>query len=206
MHPKVVNILCIGTLIAVSIWAAINPINRFNWFLENTAVLAFLLFWLLKPKTWTFSPLSKVLITVFLTSHIIAAHYSYSVPFGETLGDMMGTDRNMYDRLVHFLFGVCMVFPVAEICARYSRSRTFCAITAIMIIVAFGAAYEVFEWSCAVILDPEKSSVFLGLQGDEWDAQKDILVAIIGSFAIIPQLFVRRVPSRLGMRTVVTRI
>ena len=116
--------------------------------------------------------------------HVIGSHYTYAkTPFGDTLGSWLGSERNMYDRLVHFSFGFLLVYPIREVCVRVGRMRGFWGyFVPFMIISAMGGFYEVIEWIAAVNVDPVAGSAFLGTQGDEWDAQKDIVLAVIGAF------------------------
>ena len=119
--------------------------------------------------------------------HVIGSHYTYAeVPGGWTLGEWLGTERNMYDRLVHLLFGVLFVYPVREMSVRIAKTKGFWGyFVPFMIISSFAGFYEIVEWTAASVVDPEAGAAFLGSQGDIWDAQKDMLLAIVGSMGTL---------------------
>lgn len=139
-------------------------------------------------------PLSNaafVCIILFLGLHVLGARYIYSyVPYEQwlenlfdvRLADKFGWRRNHYDRLVHFAFGALAVLPVWEVCTRYCGvPRRFAYYTAFEFVLAFSMLYELVEWGLAVILAPESAAAYNGQQGDMWDAQKDMLCALIGA-------------------------
>ncbi len=89
----------------------------------------------------------------------------------------------MYDRLVHFAFGLLIVYPIREMSVRIAKTKGFWGyFVPFMIISAFAGFYEIIEWIAAINVDPVAGSAFLGTQGDEWDAQKDMALAIVGAF------------------------
>ena len=99
----------------------------------------------------------------------------------------------MYDRIVHFSFGFLLAYPVREVFMRLSRARGFWGFWfPIELTLAFSAIYEIIEWITALSVDPSAGLAFLGAQGDVWDAQKDMLLAGIGSvIAMIVTMFIR---------------
>src|SRR5690606_23190558 len=129
-------------------------------------------------------------ITLFICLHVIGSHFTYAeAPFGEMLRELLGAERNMYDRLVHFAFGLLLAYPVREVLVRIARLRGFWSyFFPIDITFSFSAIYEIVEWRAAAIVAPDLGLAFLGTQGDIWDAQKDMLAAGIG--AIIAMLVV----------------
>jgi putative membrane protein len=124
--------------------------------------------------------------------HVIGSHYTYvAVPFGFTLQDWFGADRNMYDRLVHFCFGFLLAYPVREVFMRLSRVKGFWSYYFPLDLVgASSAAYEIIEWLTALRVDPAAGLAFLGSQGDVWDAQKDMLIAIVGAVLAMLVIFI----------------
>jgi putative membrane protein len=91
-------------------------------------------------------------------------------------------ERNHYDRLVHFAFGLLLAYPIRELLLRKSGiNRAWSFFIAVNCIVAFSAIYEVLEAIAAMIVSPELGAAYLGTQGDEWDAQKDTFLAFIGA-------------------------
>lgn len=169
------------------IWAllGINPVYRDDWFLENILVFLAVPYVLYIHKKMPLSTLSYTLIFVFLVLHSIGSHYTYSeVPAGRWVSDWMGWERNHYDRLVHFLWGFLLTIPIFEILRKkVSRKVKAIFIFACCVIVLVGVLYEFMEWAAAVVVDPEAGTAFLGTQGDEWDAQKDLLLNFMGALA-----------------------
>jgi uncharacterized membrane protein YjdF len=99
------------------IWlaTAIAPVNRFDWFLENLLVFAFVGLLAATYRAFPLSDLSYTLIAVFLSLHAVGAHYTYSEsPMGVWLQEAWDLERNHYDRLVHFVFGLLFCYPLRE--------------------------------------------------------------------------------------------
>ncbi len=89
----------------------------------------------------------------------------------------------MYDRLVHFSFGFLLAYPIREMFMRIVHVKGFWSYYLPFDLTgAFSAAYEIIEWITARNVSPEAGLAFLGSQGDIWDAQKDMLMALIGAF------------------------
>jgi putative membrane protein len=164
-------------------WAAINPNYREAWLLENYLVFIFVPIILIAGFYFKLSKISYTLITMFMILHVIGSHYTYAeVPFGYILQAWFGSSRNMYDRLVHFCFGLLIAYPVREVFLRLSKARGFWGYWfPIELTFAFSAIYELIEWGSAIFSDPNAGLAFLGSQGDVWDAQKDMAMAGLGS-------------------------
>ncbi len=180
--------------VVVWVWAAINPIYPHDWLLENYLVFIFVPVILLSAWYFRLSNVSYTLLTVFMCLHVIGSHYTYAeVPFGYVLQDWFNADRNMYDRIVHFSFGFLLAYPVREVFMRVSRTRGFWGFWfPVELTFAFSAIYEVIEWLTALNVDPVAGLAFLGAQGDVWDAQKDMLLAGMGSvIAMAVTMFIR---------------
>jgi putative membrane protein len=173
------------TALFAIIWlvGAIAPMNRFDWFLENLLVFiaVALLGWFYRTRQ--LSDLSYFLIVAFLVLHTVGAHYTYSkVPPGFWLQDSLSLDRNHYDRVIHFTFGVLIFYPVREALTRFDgTARRLSAFTAFTVIATSSVIYEILEWIVAAIVSPEAAMDFLGTQGDVFDAQKDSTLAIAGA-------------------------
>ncbi|MFY9556839.1 MAG: DUF2238 domain-containing protein [Blastocatellia bacterium] len=168
---------------AVWIWAAINPLYRHDWLLENYLVIIFVPIIMLTGRYFRLSLVSYTLITVFMILHVVGSHYTYAeVPFGDTLQSWLGASRNMYDRLVHFSFGFLLAYPIREVFIRVTRVKGFWGYyLPFDVTLAFSAVYEIIEWIAAANVDPAAGLAFLGSQGDVWDAQKDMTMAGIGA-------------------------
>src|SRR5512133_1405513 len=112
--------------VAVWIWAAIDPVFRADWLLENVLVFVFVPLILVAGFYFRLSSVSYTLITLFMILHVIGAHYTYErVPFGYTLQHWFGAQRNMYDRLVHCSFGLLLAYPIREMFMRVSGAKGF---------------------------------------------------------------------------------
>ena len=130
----------------------------------------------------------------FLWLHILGARWIYSyVPYddwarslaGSTISETFGWQRNHYDRFVHFASGVLGVAPVSELLRRYGGMRPRgAALLAVASVLAIGAAYEILEWQLAVVLSPEQADAYNGQQGDVWDPQKDMALALLGAIVV----------------------
>lgn len=170
-------------LIVLWVITAINPLFPRDWLLENLLVFTYGALLVATYRRFQFSNLSYALFTLFLSLHLAGAHYTYSeTPFGFWLQDMLDLERNHYDRIVHFSFGLLIAYPMQEVLLRKSGlNRSWSYFIAINCIMAFSAFYEVMEIIAAAIVSPELGDAYLGTQGDEWDAQKDAFLAFIGS-------------------------
>jgi putative membrane protein len=169
------------------VWVAlaINPTTRSFWLLENILVAVFVLFALATARYFRLSDVSYTLIAVYLLLHIVGAHYDYNeVPLGFHVGRWFGDDRNHYDRVVHFSFGFLMAYPMREVFYRVASVRGFWGyFLQLDMTLSLSAVYEILEWLAAIVLSPSEGISFLGSQGDEWDAIKDM--ALAGSGALI---------------------
>lgn len=162
--------------------AAIAPHNRFDWLLEN--LLVFVGVGLLAHfyRSHPLSDISYTLILIFLLLHLMGSHYTYSkVPAGLWLQEILSQERNHFDRLVHFSFGLLLAYPIREGLIRYTGAgRGLSAFTTFATIAAASAVYETIEWAVAIIVSPDAAMAYLGTQGDVFDAQKDATLAMVG--------------------------
>ena len=163
--------------------AAISPHARDDWALENLAVFLFATLLGLTHRRFAFSNLSYLLIFLFLLLHAMGAHYTYSLtPLGFWLQDAFALARNHYDRIVHFAFGLLLTYPVRELTRRVLHVHGFWSYGVPAIVaLSLSSGYEIIESWAARIVDPELGTAFLGTQGDEWDAQKDMALALAGA-------------------------
>ncbi|MDR0734910.1 MAG: DUF2238 domain-containing protein [Elusimicrobiota bacterium] len=177
------KIFLLVSFAAVWIWAACGPLYPQDWLLENYLTFVFIPVIFILGRYFKLSNVSYTLIAVFMILHTVGSHYSYSeVPFGETLKHWLNSDRNMYDRLVHFSFGLLMAYPTREVLIRVSKTKGFWSYYfPIDLVAALSALYEIIEWLSVQNVSAELGNSFLGMQGDVWDAQKDMLLAITGA-------------------------
>ena len=170
-------------------WAAwaIQPKYFTNWVVENVLLVALVGFLFLTRRRFPLSNVSYTLIAVFLALHTIGAHYSYSeVPYNDWFRAVFGRPlhggRNMYDRLVHFSFGLLLAYPIRELFLRVARVRGFWGYyLPLDVTMSFSMLYELIEWAYAAMAGGDAGAAFLGTQGDEWDAQKDMAIASLGA-------------------------
>jgi putative membrane protein len=167
----------------VWVWAAVDPVYRMDWFLENILVAIAFAVTLRIYFTRPLSQLSHVFMATFFILHVLGSHYTYSeVPWGDWLKDVFNTERNHYDRVVHFTFGLLIAYPVRELLMRSVGLRAFASFFfAFTVMATSSEVYEVMEWVTAEIVNPEAAYAFLGTQGDPFDAQKDTSLAFAGT-------------------------
>lgn len=162
---------------------AIAPVDRHDWLLEN--ILPVLLFGLLigTYRWFRFSDRSYVLIALFMAVHAVGAHYTYEhVPAGYWMQQALDLSRNHFDRLAHAAFGLLLTHPVRELFARLAHLRGFWShYLAVTTVVAFSGLFEILEAWVAQIVSPELGALYLGTQGDIWDAQQDMTAVLAGA-------------------------
>jgi putative membrane protein len=175
---------------AVWLGLAINPSYRQDWLLENVIVFVGVPALVIAYHRLRFSNFAYTCLFAFLVLHEIGAHFTYSeVPWRDwlqTLGlassDGAPTGRNHYDRLVHFSYGL-LVLPAAWelINARMSPRGTWRYLMPVFFVMSHSVIYEVIEWLAAEVFGGDLGAAYLGTQGDQWDAQKDMALAAAGA-------------------------
>lgn len=181
--PKILSIIFLLAWILL----AIKPLYHFDWFLENLLVFISVPVFIYCYRKRFFSNRSYTLIFIFMIFHIVGAHYTFSeVPASEKISEWFGWERNHYDRIVHFLFGAFLTLPMLEIISqKISATPKWKLLITFSLIFMLGGIYELLEWLTAIIVSPELGSAYLGTQGDEWDAQKDLGLKLLGSLVAI---------------------
>ena len=160
----------------------IHPYDRGVWIAENAPIVGIVAILVLTYRRFQFSNLAYVLMSVLVFLHTIGGHYTFErVPFG-VVTDLLGAQRNHFDRMAHFSVGF-YAFAIAEFIERraLSRSRWLTGLFAVFAIGMLALSYEIFEWQYAVLADPAAGIAVLGSQGDPWDAQKDMLADTFGA-------------------------
>lgn len=142
-------------------------------------------------RRWPIDSFAVAFLWIFLLLHTLGGRYIYSnVPYndwwlalvGRPGTEMVGGDRNAYDRLVHFMFGLLCTPVFAHIAIRYSACKKRLSwFLAFAIIGLVSALYEVFEWLLTIVAAGDTADYYNGQQGDQWDAQKDMALAQLGS-------------------------
>ena len=171
--------------LSAMIWVAgaIAPHYRFDWLLENLLVFAAVAAIVRWRDRRPLSDLAWLLIAIFLALHTIGAHFTYSeAPPGFWLRDALALERNHYDRVIHFGFGLLIVYPVREYLMRHAGAGgRLGGLMAFTVIATASGLYEIVEWLVATIVSPEAALAYLGTQGDAFDAQKDAALAMCGA-------------------------
>lgn len=180
--------------IAFAAWwllLAIRPLDRWIWLLENSLAVAGVAFLAITHRWLLFSRVSYTLIFMFLCLHEIGAHYTYSeVPYdewftmitGRSLSSLVGWERNNFDRLVHFSYGLLLAYPIREIFLRVVNVRGFWGyFLPLDLTMSTSMLFELLEWAVAAVFSDGVSQSYLGTQGDEWDAHKDMALASLGA-------------------------
>ncbi|MFC4766559.1 DUF2238 domain-containing protein [Effusibacillus consociatus] len=183
MKNKTLHILFLSSYIAVLIWSVIHPRNLLTWFLELVpGILGVLLLIFTYPR-FKFTNLTYVLLWISAIFIAIGGHYTYAnMPLFDWLRDTFHFQRNHYDRFVHFTEGVTAAVLLRELLLRKSplkRGKLLLFIVA-GISLSFSAFYELTEFAVAKIAG-KSAEAFLGLQGDVWDTQWDMLMGLTGA-------------------------
>ena len=167
-----------------------------NWLMENTLTLSLIIFLAAFYNIFRFSDTSYTLLFLFLLLHVYGSQYQYADnPFGEWLKDQLDLQRNHYDRLVHFGFGLLLAYPLHEVLAHALGAGRFLSyLLPVEFILSLSALYEVVEWLVADVAyeGTAQGMAFLGMQGDIWDAQKDIALALVGGLIAMGVAFAVR--------------
>jgi putative membrane protein len=197
MHTRV-SAFHILLLVWYLVWwslLAIAPLDRKDWALENVLAVVLVGTLIVTHRRFRFSSPSYFLITLFMTLHAVGAHYTYAeVPVGFWLKDILSLSRNPFDRIVHFAFGFLLVYPLKELLVRTGHVRGFWAVyLPISGTLAQSGLFELVEALVAHLVSPDLGAAYLGTQGDEWDAQKDMAAALVG--ALLMTIFTRLFPQ-----------
>jgi putative membrane protein len=180
-----------GLLAVVVMFSGIGAHDPGTWLLENTPVALGLLFLGWSYRVMPLSRVSYTLIFLFLCLHETGAHWTYSkVPydvwcqnlFGGTFSGLFDFERNHFDRLVHFCYGLLLAYPIREVFLRVASVKGFWGyFLPLDFTMSTSALYELLEWATASVVGSHAGNAFLGSQGDPWDAQKDIAMASLGA-------------------------
>lgn len=191
-EPLILLIIGLGFLVL----SGIQPRDRFTWVLEVAPILLGVPLLLATFPRFRFTPLVYRLLFIHALVLMLGGHYTYAeVPLGYWMKGMFGFARNHYDRIGHVAQGFIPAMVTREVLLRCSPLQPgkwlFFLVTCVCVTVS--VCYEFVEWWTAVATG-EAASAFLGTQGDPWDTQWDIFLALVG--AIVAQLLLRRVHDR----------
>lgn len=183
------NFLLLGLIAPFVAWSAWEPYDRYTWWLEVIPVfLGFIALFIAQAKTgWRFSNLAMALIALHMIVLLVGGHYTYArVPAGAWVGELMGWQRNHYDRLGHVMQGLVPAIVCREIFLRIRviAHRGWLHFCVVSVCLAISATYELIEWAAALV-SAEAAASFLGTQGDGWDTQWDMFLAGMGALSAV---------------------
>ncbi|MSU69989.1 MAG: DUF2238 domain-containing protein [Opitutaceae bacterium] len=203
-----------GSLAPVVTWSWIGPHDRFTWWLESAPVVVGVPLILVFRNKFPLSTLLLMLLWLHGMILVVGGHYTYAqVPLGEWAKGWFGWQRNNYDKLGHFVQGFVPAILTRELLLRLSplgsgslqpfdyapgdvaasRPSRWLGFLVVCVGLAFSAFYELIEWFTAVT-QGSAADDFLGTQGDPWDTQTDMLLALIGAGTAV--LFFSRLHDR----------
>lgn len=188
MTPATRNHWLVMAALAVAIAvSAVKPYDMATWWLEVLPVFIALPLLFASRERFPLTPLLLGLVFLHALVLIVGGHYTYArVPAGFWVQDLLGFERNHYDRLGHFLQGFEPAVLAREILLRKAvvRRGGWLVLFVVSITLAFSAVYELIEWLVA-LLSEEAAESFLGTQGDVWDTQWDMFMCLVGSVSAL---------------------
>jgi len=168
--------------IVVWIIMAINPKYPQDWLIENVLIFIFFPFLFFMDKKHHYTLLSIIFLLIFASLHSLGSHYTYAeMEHFDVITQFFGFERNHFDRLVHFLFGLLTFRVLFEMITEGTNTVRTALLFTFTMIVSISTVYELLEWLAVVILRPDLGMAFLGTQGDVWDAHKDTALAMAGA-------------------------
>ena len=189
-NKKTLKITLVVALLLVGVVTCIHPVFPRDQFLQHIGTVLLLVPLVADLKNNCLPMVAFAGITLFTFLHIIGARYTYSyVPYKDwciSLGlvepDFFQDPRNYYDRLVHFSFGLLSLpYFVYQCRGRLQLKPAVSIFVAWLMVQSCSMVYELFEWLLTIVVSPEAADSYNGQQGDIWDAQKDMGLALVGS-------------------------
>jgi putative membrane protein len=171
-----------------TLWSAIGAHDYATWFFELVIGAAGIAALASFARWFRFSPLVYFVAAAHFVILAIGAKYTYALaPPGEWLRDALGLARNPFDRLGHFAQGFTPALIMRELLVRVSGLSRGWLVNALSVSVAlaFSALYEILEWGWVMAFYPDEGPEWLGMQGDPWDAQWDMFMALSGALAAL---------------------
>jgi putative membrane protein len=167
----------------VLIWSGIAPMDYFTWFLEVSPALLGFVVLVATARKFPLTPVAYVLILVHSLILMVGGHYTYAeVPLFDWLRDVFHWQRNNYDKVGHFAQGFVPAVVAREVLLRLAvvNGRAWLNFLIVCFVLALSALYELFEWAVAEA-SGDSAVAFLATQGDPWDTQSDMALALIGA-------------------------
>jgi len=179
---------------------AISPVSREVWIAEMIPVVAIFMLLVFTYRKFRFSNFAYGLLSIWIFWHTVGGHYTFAnVPFG-WVTEMLGTGRNHFDRIGHFVIGF-YAYGMAELLLRKEHCGFKLAmIFSLFFIMSVAAGYEIIEWWYAVVEGGSSGIEFLGSQGDIWDAQKDMLSDTLGAITSLIMFYFIRPDKKVAFK------
>lgn len=177
-------------LAPIVVWSGAGPHDRFTWWLEVAPVVAGVPLIVALRKRFPLSSMVLALLWLHCVVLVVGGHYTYArVPLGEWAKEWFGWSRNHYDKLGHFAQGFVPAILTRELLVRTSplRASRWLGFLTVAVCLGFSAFYELIEWATAMMTGAAAED-FLGTQGDPWDTQTDMLMALLGAMAALLML------------------
>ncbi|NOT20218.1 MAG: DUF2238 domain-containing protein [Sideroxydans sp.] len=187
--------------IALLALTALHPHDYATWWMETAPIFIALPILIVTYKTYTLTPLLYRLLFLHALILMVGGHYTYAeVPLGYWMQDWFGFARNNYDKIGHLAQGFIPAMLFRELLLRSSPLKQGKLLFTLVVAscLAVSASYELIEWAAAISMG-QGADAFLGTQGDPWDTQTDMLMALIG--AIIAQVMLGEVQDRQLLRS-----
>jgi len=181
---SIVVVVCIATV-------ANPPAGRISWLLEVGPGLAGIIILIVLYKRFPMSHMVYVCVFLHIFILIYGGYYTYAeTPLGNWAKEAFGFSRNHYDRIGHIALGVFPAFIIREVLLRKTPLQRggWLYFIIISIVLAVAAFWELLEWWVALLAASDVGTAFLGSQGDIWDAQWDMLLALVGAMVVLPIL------------------
>jgi putative membrane protein len=179
--------VALGAVLAALIVSGIQPYDRATWWMEVAPVLIAAPILVVTHRRYPLTPLLYALIFVHALVLILGGAHSYArVPLGFWLQDLLALERNPYDRIGHFMQGFVPAMLAREILLRgkFVAGARMVGFLSVCVALAVSAVYELIEWGAALALG-QGADEFLGTQGDAWDTQADMFMALVGAVSAL---------------------
>jgi putative membrane protein len=182
-----------ATALVATAWSAWHPVDYATWAFELLpgSIATAVLLWLAFSGRFQFTAIVYAICAVQFVVLACGAKYTYAdMPLFNWLRDVLHLSRNHFDRVGHFLQGVSPALVARELLLRQTnlRRRWVAGFLGVCVALAFSAFYEIVEWQWVVFFYPNKGPDWLGMQGDLWDAQGDMLMALCGAITAVAVL------------------
>ncbi len=183
MRDRITHTAMLFLVLSVLLWSAISPHDRFTWILEVLPALLGILILVFTYRRFKFTTLCYALMATHMIILMVGGHYTYAqVPLFNWIKEILDLSRNHYDRVGHFAQGFIPAIVAREILLRTSplKRGKLLSFIIISICLAISAFYELIEWWVAMATGTA-AEAFLGTQGDIWDTQWDMFLALCGA-------------------------